>query len=374
MIYLDNNATTPLSPTVKKYFIECLEAFGNASTVYFLGQQADQLLELARSRVAQALTATPEEIVFTSGGTESNNLAIKGVAYANRGKGNHLITTQIEHPSVLNVFNYLQRKGFLVTYLPVTSTGFVEPQSLAAAMRPETIMVSIMAANNETGVVQPIKDLVLVAKKKNPELIFHTDAVQSVGKMPVSVKDWNVDLLSLSGHKFYAPKGIGALYVRRGVRVESLCEGGPQERGLRPGTEPIPLLAALGLAISEAVAGLSEYAKLIELKKQLWTAIKNIRPDVVLNGSWENCLVNTLNFSIPGLNAEAAVLELSEKGLYIGNGAACSSGKNEASYVLKAMGVPPSLCLSALRLSLAVPLNSEAVKNTSKEMARVLVK
>jgi cysteine desulfurase len=318
--------------------------------------------------------ATPEEIVFTSGGTESNNLAIKGLAYANRGKGNHLITTQIEHPSVLNVFNYLQRKGFQVTYLPVTQTGVVETEALAAAMRPETILVSIMAANNETGMIQPIKDLVHVAKKKNPELIFHTDAVQAVGKIPVSVKDWNVDLLSLSGHKLQAPKGVGALYVRRGVRMEALCEGGPQERGLRPGTEPIPLIAALGLAISEAVAGLSEYAKLIELKKQLWTAIKNTRSDVVLNGSWENCLANTLNFSIPGLKAEAAVLELSEQGLYLGNGAACSSGKNEASYVLKAMGLPPSLCLSALRISLAVPLNGEAVENTLKIVCRVIVK
>lgn len=374
MIYFDNNATTPLSPTVKKYFSDCLADFGNASTLYSLGQSAEQLLELSRLRVAQALSASVGEIIFTSGGTESNNLAIKGFAYANRGQGNHLITSAIEHPSVLNVFNYLQRKGFLVTYLPVSKTGVVEPEVLAAAIRPETILVSIMAANNETGMIQPIKDLVAIAKNKNPEIVFHTDAVQAVGKIPVSVADWQVDLLSLSGHKFHAPKGVGALYVRRGVRLEPLCEGGSQERGLRPGTEPVPLIAALGLAISEAVEQLPLYSQLHELKKQLLGSIQRMRPDTVLNGTLEKSLPNTLNISIPGLNAEAAVLELDQQGICVGNGAACSSGKNEPSYVLKAMGLSSQLCLATLRISISRFTTCEDIENTIKVLRRVIVK
>lgn len=374
MIYLDNNATTPLSPTVKKYFIECLEEFGNASTLYRLGQHADQLLESARARVATALSATPEEIIFTSGGTESNNLAIKGVAYANRGKGNHLITTAIEHPSVLNVFNYLQRKGFQVDYLPVDAAGRVRVADLVRRMRPETTLISIMAANNETGMLQPLPELIAAAKKHNPEIIFHTDAVQAAGKIPLSVKALEVDLLTLSGHKVHAPKGIGALYVRRGTRLEPLCEGGPQERQLRPGTEPVPLIAAFGLALTEAVTGLSDAPRIRELKEKLWTAIRHLRPDSVLNGTLENSLPNTLNIAIPGLNAETAVLELDQQGVCVGNGAACSSGKNEPSYVLQAMGLPPSLCLSALRISLSRYTDSEAIDNTIKNLSPVIVK
>jgi len=358
VIYLDNNATTPLTPTVKKYFMECLDDFGNASTLYSLGQKADQLLQLARSRVAHSLTTTTEEIIFTSGGTESNNLAIKGAAYANRGRGNHLITSAIEHPSVLNVFNFLQRKGFQVEYLPVNQEGCVSVEELARRIRPETILVSIMAANNETGVIQPIKALVAAAKNKNPEIIFHTDAVQTFGKIAVSVQDWGVDLLSLSGHKLHAPKGVGSLYVRRGIRLEPLCEGGPQERGLRPGTESVPLIAALGLASEEATAKLSVYAKLSELKKVLYASLKKAIPTLLLNGPLENSLPNTLNISIPGLNAETVVLELDQAGFCIGNGADCSSGKNEASYVLKAMGVPLSLGLATLRLSLSHSLHA----------------
>lgn len=374
MIYLDNNATTPLSPTVKKYFIECLENFGNASTLYSLGQKADQLLELARLRVATALTATPEEIIFTSGGTESNNLAIKGAAYANRGKGNHLITSAIEHPSVLNVFNFLQRKGFQVTYLPVTATGVVDPMVLQAALRPETILVSIMAANNETGMLQNIPALAKIIRKKDPEIIIHTDAVQAFGKIPVSVKDWPVDLLSISGHKLHAPKGIGALYVRRGVRLEPLCEGSAQERGLRPGTEPVPLIAALGLAVEEATVNLSDYALLKDMKAKLYASLKRAIPALLLNGTLENSLPNTLNITIPGLNAEATVLELDQTNICVGNGAACNSGKNEPSYVLKAMGVMPTLSLNTLRISFSLLTTESDVHYFTKELARVSVK
>lgn len=374
MIYLDNNATTPLSPMVKKYFIECLEEFGNPSTLYSLGQHADELMALARKRVAKALSAQQEEVIFTSGGTEANNLAIKGVAYANRGRGNHLITSAIEHPAVLNVFNFLQRKGFQVSYLPVSKTGVVEPEVLAAALRPETILVSIMAANNETGMVQPLQKLVRAAKQKNPEIIFHTDAVQAVGKIPVSVAELGVDLLSLSGHKLHAPKGVGALYIRRGIRVEPLCEGGPQERGWRPGTEPVPLIAALGLAIEEATARLPQYAKLAVLKTRFWEELNRVRADSVLHGELAKSLPNTLNISVPGLNAETAVLELDQEGICIGKGAACSSGKNEPSYVLKAMSVTLPLCLAALRISFSSFTTEADLSTAFKALCRVIVK
>ena len=374
MLYLDNNATTPITPSVKKYFIECLDAFGNASTLYSLGQQADALLELARKRLATSLDVTPEEIIFTSGGTESNNLAIKGAAYANRGKGNHLITSAIEHPSVLNVFNYLQRKGFQVTYLPVTPVGFVDPDILKAALRPETILVSIMAANNETGMIQNIPGLTKIIRAQNPEIIIHTDAVQAFGKISISVKAWDVDLLSISGHKIHAPKGIGCLYVRRGVRLDPLCEGGPQERGLRPGTEPVPLIAALGLAAEEAMTALPAYTQLQDLKLKLLQDLKAWREDIVINGDVSLSLPNTLNITIPGINAEAVVLKLDQAGVLVGNGAACSSGKNESSYVLKAMGVPSVMARSSLRISLSLLMTELELSYFTKELMRVTVK
>jgi cysteine desulfurase len=301
-------------------------------------------------------------------------LAIKGVAYANRGKGSHLITSVIEHPSVLNVFNYLQKKGFQVDYVPVNKQGQIEVAELTKRIRPETILISIMSANNETGMLQPIAELVAAAKKKNPEIIFHTDAIQSFGKIGVSVKKLDVDLLTISGHKIHAPKGVGVLYLRRGVRIEPLFQGGPQEYGFRAGTEPVPLIAAFGLAAEEATIYLPQYARLQDWKKNLWVALKKSLPKIELQGTLENSLPNTINIIIPGKNSEELVLDLDQCGIAVGNGSACSAGTKEGSYVLKAMGVQSALTFSSLRISFSKMTTETDIYRLIKELVRVTVK
>ncbi|MDM7934209.1 MAG: cysteine desulfurase family protein, partial [Methanothrix sp.] len=284
-IYMDHSATTPMAPEVLEAMLPYLkERFGNASSLHSLGLEARGALEEARERVARLLSARPEEILFTSGGTESDNLAIKGVAYASRGLGRHIITTSIEHPAVLETCRRLQREGFDVTYLPVTEEGILDPAAVEKAVREDTILISVMHANNEIGTIQPIEEIGRIASEH--DVCLHTDAVQSVGKIPTDVDSLGVDLLSLSAHKIYGPKGIGALYVRKGTRIESLLDGGGHERGLRSGTENVPGAVGLGRAAELALESMDEEGRRLEGLRNLLAArvIEDVR-DSWINGS-----------------------------------------------------------------------------------------
>ncbi|HID95287.1 MAG TPA: cysteine desulfurase NifS [Candidatus Latescibacteria bacterium] len=351
-VYLDNNATTPVHPLVLEAMIPFFkETFGNASSVHYFGQQAKKALEESREKVAAFIGAKAGEIVFTSGGTESDNLAIKGVAYANRAKGRHIITSSIEHHAVLNVCKQLEKKGFEVTYLPVNRYGEVSPESVEDAIRPDTILITVMHANNEVGTLQPIDAIGKIAKAR--QILFHTDAVQSVGKVPVNVDSFNVDLLSLSSHKIYGPKGVGALYVRRGTRILPLFQGGHHERRRRAGTENVPGVVGLGRACELAAENMDEEAgKLLALMDRLQSGLERKVEDVLLNGHPTKRLPNTLNMSFAGVEGESLLLNLDMEGIAVSTGSACTSGTLEPSHVLSAMGVDPQLAQGSLRFSL----------------------
>ena len=351
-VYLDHNATTPTHPEVVKAMLPYFEeVFGNASSIHQFGQQARKAIDEAREKVAEFIGAKPEEIVFTSGGTESNNLAIKGILYANESKGKHIITSSIEHHSVLNPCKYLEKKGFKVTYLPVDKYGVIEPEGVKEAISNETILISIMHANNEVGTIESITEIGTIAKEKG--IHFHTDAVQSVGKIPVNVNELNVDLLSLSGHKIYGPKGIGALYIRKGTRIQPLIHGGHHEKNRRAGTENVPAIVGLGKAI-EIVNETMETGliHLTNLRNKLCSGIGEKIDHVQLNGHPGKRLPNTLNMSFEFVEGESIILNLDMKGVAVSSGSACTSGSLEPSYVLKAMGVEPAIAQGSIRFSL----------------------
>jgi cysteine desulfurase len=351
-IYLDHNATTPLRAEVLAAMIEIYENIsGNPSSVHFLGRAARKRLEAGRERVAEAVGARPEEIVFTGGGTEADNLAVQGIAYAYRSKGDHIITSAIEHPAVLAACRFLEKEGFSVTYLPVSREGLVDPGELEAAIRPETILVSVMTANNETGVIQPIAEIGRIAKAR--KIPFHTDAIQGLGKIPLSVEEMGVDLMSLSGHKVYGPQGVGALYIRKGVRVRPLTYGGHHERGKRPGTENLAGIVGFGEACRLAVENLeSEADRLRLLRDQLCSGISERIPRVKLNGAPGLRLPNTVNLSFEYVEGEGILLGLEEKGIAAATGSACTSGELAPSHVLSAMGVEAALAQGSVRFSL----------------------
>lgn len=351
-VYLDHNATTPTHPEVVKAMLPYFEeVFGNASSIHQFGQQARKAIDEAREKVAEFIGAKPEEIVFTSGGTESNNLAIKGILYANESKGKHIITSSIEHHSVLNPCKYLEKKGFKVTYLPVDKYGVIEPEGVKEAISNETILISIMHANNEVGTIESITEIGTIAKEK--EIHFYTDAVQSVGKIPVNVNELNVDLLSLSGHKIYGPKGIGALYIRKGTRIQPLIHGGHHEKNRRAGTENVPAIVGLGKAI-EIVNETMETGliHLTNLRNKLCRGIGEKIDHVQLNGHPGKRLPNTLNMSFEFVEGESIILNLDMKGVAVSSGSACTSGSLEPSHVLKAMGVEPAIAQGSIRFSL----------------------
>jgi len=351
-VYLDHNATTPTHPEVVKAMLPYFEeVFGNASSIHQFGQQARKAIDEAREKVAEFIGAKPEEIVFTSGGTESNNLAIKGILYANESKGKHIITSSIEHHSVLNPCKYLEKKGFKVTYLPVDKYGVIEPEGVKEAISNETILISIMHANNEVGTIESITEIGTIAKEK--EIHFHTDAVQSVGKIPVNVNELNVDLLSLSGHKIYGPKGIGALYIRKGTRVQPLIHGGHHEKNRRAGTENVPAIVGVGKAI-EIVNETMETGliHLTNLRNKLCSGIGEKIDHVQLNGHPGKRLPNTLNMSFEFVEGESIILNLDMKGVAVSSGSACTSGSLEPSHVLKAMGVDSAIAQGSIRFSL----------------------
>lgn len=347
-IYLDFNATTPIAPEVAAAMSRALtEPFGNPSSEHWAGWPARQAVEQARSQVADLLNCTPGEIVFTSGGSEANNHALKGVFFAHDG-GGHIITTQIEHPAILNPCRFLERLGATVTYLPVDGFGRVDPDDLRRALTPRTILISVMHANNEVGTLQPISEMARIAREHG--VLFHTDAAQSAGKISTRVDELGVDLLSIAGHKLYAPKGVGALYIRKGVQLEPLIHGAGHEAGRRAGTENIVLDVALGKAceLARSWVGMESTRQLRDL---FWQRLEaRFGKGVVLNGHTTERLPNTLNVSFVGRAGSTILNRLN--GVAASTGSACDSGSVELSPVLKAMGVPPEIGMGAIRFSL----------------------
>ena len=358
-IYLDFNATTPIAPEVAAAINQALtEPFGNPSSEHWAGLPARQSVEKARSQVAALLHCSSDEVVFTGGGSESNNHALKGAFFAQGGRGGHIITTQVEHPAVLNPCHFLERLGASVTYLPVDSLGQVDPDDVRRALTPRTILISVMHANNEVGTLQPIAEIARIAHER--DILFHTDAAQSIGKIPVHVDELGVDLLSLAGHKFYAPKGAGVLYVRNGVRLEPLIHGAGHESGRRAGTENILLNIALGSACELAQSWL-KVESIRQLRDLFWELLQTrFGKGVVLNGHPTERLPNTLNVSFVGKIGSTILSGM--EGVAASTGSACHSGSVELSPVLKAMKVPPEIGMGAIRFSLGRTTTREEIE------------
>jgi cysteine desulfurase len=352
MIYMDHSATSPVDREVlnamEPYFVK---SYGNASTLYSLGRDARRAMESSREKVASIIGANTDEIIFTSGGTESDNIAIKGIAYRFKRRGNHIITSNIEHPAVDETCKYLEKNGFEVTYLPVEKDGIVNSSDLEDAITDKTILITVMHANNEIGTIQPISELGEIAREN--KIYFHTDAVQSVGKIPVNVEELNVDMLSLSAHKLYGPKGVGALYIKKGVRLEPIIHGGGHEKGIRPGTENVAGIVGLGKACEIAEKNLEEEAQyLTTMRDELIRRVLSEIDESYLNGHPTKRLPNNINFRFTGIEGESLVLHLDSKNIASSTGSACSSKKLEASHVLMALGLEEVQAHGSLRLTL----------------------
>jgi cysteine desulfurase len=353
-IYMDHSATAPMAPQVLEAMLPYFsEKFGNASSLHSFGREAKEALEECREKVAGLLGADPEEVIFTSGGTESDNLALKGIAYRSRekGLGNHIITTAIEHPAILETCRKLENQGFSITYLPVTREGLIDLEVLESAIREETILISVMHANNEIGTIQPLEDIGKIAKEK--EIYFHTDAVQTAGKIPIDVQKMELDLLSISAHKLYGPKGIGALYVRKGTRLDSIIQGGGHERNLRSGTENIPGIVGLAKAAELAQQDMMiESERLLRLRDRLAGLVLDQVKDAWINGTMTQRLPSNLNFGFRYVEGESLLMFLDSKGIAVSTGSACSSHKLEPSHVLMALGLPAEECHGSLRITM----------------------
>jgi len=370
-IYLDNNATTQVADTVREAMIPFLErAHGNPSSIHSMGRDARDAVENARRQVARLINAQPRRIIFTGGGSEADNLALKGVAFTQHNKGNHIVTTSIEHPAILSTCLFLERLGYKVTYLEVDENGWLVPDKLRRAIRDDTILVSIMMANNEVGTILPIKELCAIAHER--DILFHTDAVQAVGKVRVDMEELGVDLLSLSGHKFHGPKGIGALYMKKGIKLEPLIHGGKQESGLRAGTENVPAIVGLGKAAELALQAVRDAEKIKELRDRLEGGIRKLVPGARLNGHPEMRLPNTLNLTLPGLRGESLVVALDQHGISLSSGSACKSGSPEPTHVLIAMGRTEEEAHCAVRFSLSHSTTEEDIDETVSAIAQVL--
>ena len=370
-IYLDNNATTQVADGVREAMIPYLEtAYGNPSSIHDMGRDAREAIEKARRQVAKLINAQPRRIIFTGGGSEADNLALKGVAFDQRDKGKHIITTTIEHPAILSTCKFLERLGYRITYLDVDGDGWLAPDKLRKAITDDSILVSIMMANNEVGTILTIKELCTIAHERG--ILFHTDAVQAVGKIKVDVQELDVDLLSLSAHKFHGPKGIGALYVRKNVKLESLIHGGKQEVGLRAGTENVPAIVGLGRAAELALHPRRDSEKIRVLRDKLEEGIKKLVPDARLNGHPQNRLPNTLNLTLPGLRGESIVVAMDQHGISLSSGSACKSGSPEPTHVLIAMGRTEEEAHCAVRFSLSRDTTEEDINETVSALAKVL--
>jgi cysteine desulfurase len=353
-IYMDHSATAPMAPQVLEAMLPYFSGkFGNASSLHSFGREAKEALEESREKVAGLLEADPEEVIFTSGGTESDNLALKGIAYRSRekGQGNHIVTTAIEHPAILETCSKLENQGFSITYLPVTRDGLVDLEVLESAIRKETILISVMHANNEIGTIQPLEDIGKIAKEK--DIYFHTDAVQTAGKIPIDVQKMELDLLSISAHKLYGPKGIGALYVKKGTRLDSIIQGGGHERNLRSGTENIPGIVGLAKAAELAQQDMMiESERLLRLRDRLAGLVLDQVKGAWINGTMAQRLPSNLNFGFRYVEGESLLMFLDSKGIAVSTGSACSSHKLEPSHVLMALGLPAEECHGSLRITI----------------------
>jgi cysteine desulfurase len=354
MHYLDHAATTPMIPEAREAMLALLEEdFGNPSSVHAFGRSARAAVEDARERVAAAIGANPSEIVFTGGGTEADNLALKGAASKLRGNGDHMVATAFEHHAVLDSARSLARRGWKLTEVPVDASGIVDPATVAEEVGPSSVLASVMAVNNEIGTIQPIGDVCRLVKEANPRAVVHTDAVQALGNIPVDVGEWNVDLAAFAAHKVGGPKGVGALFVRSHTPVEPLLHGGGQERGLRSGTLNVAGIAAFGIAAEMAAAEVTEKAeRLLKLRARLYEGIKVAIPDALVNGDLENRVAGNLNISFPSTDGETLLLLLDQEGIACSSGSACASGALDPSHVLLAIGSPRDLARGSLRFSL----------------------
>jgi len=366
-VYLDNSATTAMAPEVIEAMLPYFsEEMGNAQSVHSFGQRAKSAIEKARRQVAALINASPTEIVFVSGGTEADNLAIRGIADAHRDHGHHIITTRIEHPAVLRTCEALEAKGFRVTYLPVSRGGLIDPEALRRAITGETILISVMLANNETGTIQPVEEIAKIVSEARSSglahLNFHTDAVQAVAKLPIDVKTLGVDLLSLSAHKFHGPKGIGALYVRKGTRIAKLLYGGHHERDRRAGTENVPAIVGFGKAAEMAAAELdARIARMRELRDYLERQVNSLVSNVAVNGDQDRRVPNISNMSFGGVDGESLLIALDLKGIAVSTGSACASGSLDPSHVLQAMGLAREDVRGSLRFSLSAYTTREEI-------------
>ncbi|MFQ5675053.1 MAG: cysteine desulfurase NifS [bacterium] len=371
-IYLDHSATTPVDPQVLEAMLPYFSSrFGNASSVHAFGQDAKVALEEARRQIAALLKAEPSEIVLTSGGTEADNWAIKGAAYFHKSEKKHIVTSAVEHHAVLYTCKYLEKSGFEVTYIPVDQFGKVEPERVAREIRDDTCLVSVMHGNNEVGTVNPVREIAAIAKERG--VLFHTDAVQTFGKIPIDVNEMNIDLLTISGHKIYGPKGIGALYMRRGLQIEKFLHGGRHERDRRAGTENIPGAVGLGKAAEICAPRMAaDSERLNQLTDKLYLKISATIENVHLNGPEAQRVPGILNLSFDGVESDSLLLSLDLEGIAVSNGSACSSGTIEPSHVLKAMKLPKNLANSALRFSLGRDNISEEVDFTVEALEEIV--
>jgi cysteine desulfurase len=369
-IYLDYNATTPVAKPVQEEVNSALkEKWGNPSSGHRFGQIAKRALEYSRAQVASLLNADPTEILFTSGGTESNNLTITGVCRAMSGKGRHIITTRIEHPSLMNPCLHLLEQGWDVSFIKVNSQGVIDPLEIERALRPDTVLVSVMLANNETGAIQPVAAISQLARKRG--VLVHTDAAQAVGKIPVDVKNLGVDYLSIAGHKLYAPKGIGALYCRKGAPLGQLMFGAGQEQGLRPGTEPVPLAVGLGAACDFVAWDIeAEAERETGLREKLYAELSGLGYPIIRHCDPENTIPNTLSVSFIGKNGAEILAQAPE--IMASTGAACHDRDIKVSHVLAAMGVSPEVALGTLRLTLGRGTTESDIENAAQAIGRAL--
>lgn len=362
LLYFDHAATTPVKDEVLQEMLPYFtNNFGNPSSIYSIGRRSKKAVENARTKVAKAIGCQEKEIYFTSCGSESDNLAVKGVAFANKNKGNHIITSKIEHPAILNTCKNLEENGFEVTYLNVDENGFIDLQELKNSIKLETILISIMFANNEIGTIQPIKEISKIAK--DSEIIFHTDCVQAVGNVKIDVNEFGIDLLSMSAHKFYGPKGVGALYVRNGIEFTRIQDGGHQEKNKRAGTENVAGIVGLGKAIEIADNNLENYnSKLLKLRNYFIREITSKYDNVKINGDLKQRLPGNINISFPGIDAEELLLKLDNQGICASAGSACSSGSTQPSHVLTAIGLSEEYATGSLRITLGEENKIDDVK------------
>jgi len=370
-IYLDYAATTPLDPAV----INCMNDlaknyFGNPSSVHAFGQRSKSIIEKARKRIAEAIGAQPKEILFTSGGTESDNMALVGAAIANRDRGRHIVTTRLEHPAVLETCKYLETTGFDITYLDVDTEGCLSIRQLERSISDETVLVSVMLANNETGVLFPVREIGEIIQQRN--ILFHSDGVQAFGKLHIDVTDLKLDLLSLSAHKIYGPKGIGALYIRSGSKLEKIFHGGAQESGRRAGTENVPAIGGFGEAVEQLAVQREERHRIKDLRDLLEKKLRELKSGILINGVKSERLYSHSNIFFPNISGENLLMKLDMNGIAVSTGSACSSGSMQPSHVLTAMGLSAERITNSVRISLGRFTTQEEIEFTLEKLAQVV--